>query len=192
VSHNRVDDDLILFESRAIARYIARKAGSSLVTTEAHAAARFEQAVSTEASNFDLYAPGIAAQRVSNPRRGGKSDEARVAEFAGALAGKLEVYERILSRTEYLAGDELTIVDLFHLPYGAMLAPQGYTFLEETNKYRVLAYAFYRRWKAITSRPSWQPPRTTSRRKGCMDRAHAAEPGSGVEDLRGTSCVTRA
>jgi glutathione S-transferase len=128
MSRNQVDDDLILFESRAIARYIALKAGSPLVPTE-------EQAVSTEAFNFDPYASGIAVQRVSNPRRGGKTDEARVAELAGALAGKLEGYERILSRTEYLAGDELTIADLFHLPYGAMLAPQGFTFLEDTNRY---------------------------------------------------------
>jgi glutathione S-transferase len=135
MSRNQVDDELVLFESRAIARYIALKAGSPLVPTETHAAARFEQAMSMEAFNFDPYASGIAVQRVSNPRRGGKSDEARVAEFAGALAGKLEGYERILSRTEYLAGDELTIADLFHLPYGAMLAPQGFTFLEDANKY---------------------------------------------------------
>jgi glutathione S-transferase len=138
MSRNQVDDDLILFESRAIARHIALKAGSSLVPTEAHAATRFKQSVSTEAFNFDPHASGIAVQRVSNPRRGGKSDEARVAELAGALAGKLEGYERILSRTEYLAGDELTIADLFHLPYGAMLAPQRFTFLEDANDYQML------------------------------------------------------
>jgi glutathione S-transferase len=70
-------------------------------------AARFEQAVSTEAFNFDPHASGIAVQRVSNPRRGGKSDEARVAELVGALAGKLEGYERIFSLTEYLGGNAL-------------------------------------------------------------------------------------
>jgi glutathione S-transferase len=140
------------------------------VPTEAHVVARFEQAVCTEAFNFDPYASGIAVQRVSNPRRGGKSGEARVAELAGALAGKLEGYERIFSRTEYLGGNGLTIADLCHLPYDAILAPQGFTFLEDANKYpnvarcessccqrsRVLTCAFYRWWKAITSRPSWQ------------------------------------
>jgi glutathione S-transferase len=60
MSRNQVDDDLILFESRAIARYIALKAGSPLVPIEAHAVARFEQAVSTEAFNFDPYTSGIA------------------------------------------------------------------------------------------------------------------------------------
>jgi glutathione S-transferase len=113
MSRNRVDADLILFELRAIARFIALKAASSFVPTEAHAAARFEQAVSTEAFNFDPYASGIAVQRVSNPRRGGKSDEARVAAFGGALADKLEGYERIPSCTEYLGGNGLTIADLF-------------------------------------------------------------------------------
>jgi glutathione S-transferase len=89
----------------------------------------------TEAVNFDPHASGIALQRVSNPRRGGKSDEERIAELAGALAGKLGGYERILWRTEDLAGDELPVADLFHFPYGAMLAPQKFTFLEDANKY---------------------------------------------------------
>jgi glutathione S-transferase len=92
--------------------------------------------VSTEAFNFDPYASGIAVQRVSKPRRGGKDDdEVRVAEIAGALVGNLEGYEHILSRTKYLATDELTIADLFHVPYSAMLGPLRFTFLEDTNNY---------------------------------------------------------
>jgi glutathione S-transferase len=105
------------------------------VPKEPHAAARFEQAVSTEAFNFDPYASNIVVQRVFVPMRGGKADEARVTELSNTLAGKLEGYERILSRTKYLAGDELTIADLFHLSYGAMLAPAGITLLEDAEKY---------------------------------------------------------
>jgi glutathione S-transferase len=105
------------------------------VPKEPHAAARFEQAVSTEAFNFDPFAGNIVAQRVFAPMMGGKTDEARVTELTKSLEGKLEGYERILSRTKYLAGDELTIADLFHLSYGAMLAPAGITFLEDAEKY---------------------------------------------------------
>ena len=78
---------------------------------------------------------GIANQRVFLPRKGGKTDEARVTEFTTALEGKLEGYERILAKQKFLAGDELTIADLFHLPHGSMLEPQGITFLSDEKKF---------------------------------------------------------
>lgn len=33
----------------------------------------------------------------------------------------LSVYDKILSKQKYLAGNELTLVDLFHLPNGAAM-----------------------------------------------------------------------
>ena len=36
------------------------------------------------------------------------------------LARRLEGYEAILSKSKYLAGESMTLVDLFHLPYGKM------------------------------------------------------------------------
>jgi glutathione S-transferase len=119
-----------------MARYIAAKAKSPLLPTgDAHKAALFEQAASIESSNFDPFASGITAQRVFVPRRGGTTDEARVAELAKTLEGKLAGYEAILSKQKYLAGDELTLADLFHLPYGTFLAPQKFTFLEDEAKF---------------------------------------------------------
>ena len=34
---------------------------------------------------------------------------------------RLPGYERILSKQKYLAGDDLTLVDLFHLPHGQLV-----------------------------------------------------------------------
>jgi glutathione S-transferase len=135
-----------VFESRAIARYIAAKAGSPLLPTgDAHKAALFEQAVSVEASNFDPFASGITSQRVFAPMFGRKTDEARVTELATTLEGKMAGYEAILAKHRYLAGDELTLADLFHLPYGSFLAPQKFGFLEDEVKYpNVARYAFLR------------------------------------------------
>lgn len=65
------DDGLILFESRAIARYVARKYSSQgtqeLLPTDLNAYAAFEQAASIESSNFDPFASGIVAEKVFKP-----------------------------------------------------------------------------------------------------------------------------
>lgn len=36
----------------------------------------------------------------------------------GGLIHRLKGYERMLSKTRFLAGDELTVVDMFHIPFG--------------------------------------------------------------------------
>eukprot|EP00753_Platysulcus_tardus_P017527 PLAT6429.1.p1 GENE.PLAT6429.1~~PLAT6429.1.p1 ORF type:complete len:227 (+),score=34.94 PLAT6429.1:49-681(+) len=146
------DDGFILFESRAIARYLAAKAGSPLLPTNLKDLARFEQAASIEQANFDPFASGIAFEKVFKGFRGLATDDARVAEYATALEGKLDAYEKILSKQKYLAGDNITLADLFHLPYGSMLAPVGFNFLEDAAKRPNVA----RWWKDISSRPSWQ------------------------------------
>jgi glutathione S-transferase len=129
------DDGFILFESRAIARYIAAKAGSSLLPTDPKKRALFERAASIEAFNFHPYASEIVVQRVFVPTQGGTSDEALVAKLAATLETKLAGYERILAKSKYLAGDEITLADLQHLPYGVHLAPHGITLLEDKEKF---------------------------------------------------------
>jgi glutathione S-transferase len=57
---------------------------------------------------------------------GGPTDEARVAELVARLENVLAGYERILSKQPYLAGDKLTLADLFHLPYATFVEGLGY------------------------------------------------------------------
>ncbi|KAJ3522130.1 hypothetical protein NM688_g8920 [Phlebia brevispora] len=129
------DDGFILFESRAIGRYIAAKyhdQGTPLLPkpTDLKAIGLFEQAASIETSDFDVYASGIAFEKVFKPFRGGTTNEETVKTYFATLQGKLAGYERILSKQKYLAGEEISVADLFHLPYGAMLAKCGYDVLE--------------------------------------------------------------
>jgi glutathione S-transferase len=134
--YTQEDDGLVLFESRAIARYIATKTGSPLAPTgDARAVAHFEQAAAIEACEFTPLAQGIAVQRHFNPAFGKPCDEARVEELAGDLAAKMAGYNRLLAKSRYLAGDEVTLADLFHLAYGVHLAPHGFSFLEDEEKF---------------------------------------------------------
>ncbi|GJJ09680.1 hypothetical protein Clacol_003904 [Clathrus columnatus] len=107
---SKVDGDITLFESRAIARYIAVKyadRGTPLIppTTDLVAFAKFEQAASIEQSNFDVYASGIAAELFFKPLRGGETNQKMVEYYNATLASKLDAYEVILGKHNYLAGD---------------------------------------------------------------------------------------
>jgi hypothetical protein len=141
ISHQPQEDDgLIIYESRAMARYIAAKAGSPLLPAkDPKAEALFEQAASVESANFDPYAYGLANEKVFGPQKGLETDELRIKKLQDILENKLEGYERILSKQNYLAGSKLTLADLFHLPYGAMLAQMGYDYLENPEKYPSVA-----------------------------------------------------
>ncbi|TFK36729.1 glutathione S-transferase [Crucibulum laeve] len=133
------DDGFILYESRAIGRYIAAnypEKGPALLPTEKKANALFEQAASVELSNFD-------------EMFGGTADKALFDELIATLDKKLDAYNDILGKQKYLAGDEITLADLFHLPYGSMLSVAGSNVLE--TKPNVARW-----WKDVSSRPSWQ------------------------------------
>lgn len=57
--------------------------------------------------------------------RGLATDEERVKELSIKLDAKLDAYDKLLSKQKYLAGEQITLADLFHLSYGAMLDQAG-------------------------------------------------------------------
>ncbi|KAM6490634.1 glutathione S-transferase [Amanita muscaria] len=110
-----------------------------LIPTDLKANALFEQAASIETSNFQPSAvwrsssrelsPGFRCFRDLTPNHnrlsGQQTDEAAAEKHLAVLSGKLDVYEKILSKQNYMAGDELTLADLFHLPFATMLVDHG-------------------------------------------------------------------
>ncbi|KAI8974567.1 glutathione S-transferase [Trametes punicea] len=149
------DDGFKLYESRAIARYIALKYGGigKLIPDpkDVQKYALFEQAASIELSNFDVFAAGLAWENLFKPAFGGQTNETIVQNYKTSLEGKLAAYDVILGKTKYLAGDEITLADLFHLPYGQLLEKQGIDYLVSGRWPNVTRW-----WKDVSSRESWK------------------------------------
>ncbi|KAF8072286.1 glutathione S-transferase [Lyophyllum atratum] len=148
------DDGFILYESRAICRYLEAKfpnQGPKLVPTDIKENAIFEQAASVELNNFDAYAHKAVAEKIFKPYYGQTPSEEAFQELIKQLAGRLDAYDVILSKQKYVAGNELTLADLFHLPYGYMLKDAGSNIMDDESRPHVLRW-----WKDITSRPSWE------------------------------------
>ncbi|KAI9573206.1 glutathione S-transferase [Boletus coccyginus] len=148
------DDGFILYESRAIARYLIRKypnqGTTGLIPTDPKEEALFEQAASVEVSNFDSQIYPLVYEKVFKAYSGGKADQGKVDEYLKTLEAKLDAYNTILGNQEYLAGDNLTLADLQHLPYGGMLYVAGHG--DVIGKRPNLA----RWWNDISNRPAWQ------------------------------------
>ncbi|KAF8881328.1 glutathione S-transferase [Infundibulicybe gibba] len=148
------DDGFILYESRAICRYIAMKyrdQGTALLppADDAKAVALFEQAASVEVMTFNPPVYGAISEMFYKTFRGLTPDQAIYDEYIATLSTKLDVYDEILGKQRYLAGDEMTLADLFHLPGGFSLGCTGTDIMSQKPNVA--------RWfNDISSRESWR------------------------------------
>ncbi|GJP40975.1 hypothetical protein CLOM_g628 [Closterium sp. NIES-68] len=148
------DGEVQVFESRAIARYIADKnssQGTDLLGSTLKERALVNQWLEVEAQNYNPPISALIAEKVFKPMfGGGEPDEAKAAELKAKLSVVLDVYEAHLTSSEYLAGSAFSLADLSHLPYTAMLWVSGdsdlITSRPNVNKW----------WERISSRPSWK------------------------------------
>ncbi|EDQ98364.1 uncharacterized protein LACBIDRAFT_242154 [Laccaria bicolor S238N-H82] len=142
------DDGYIVYESRAIARYIAAKyadQGTPLLPKDPKAYGLSEQAASIEAFNFHPH----ASKPLPKTYRGLTSDPAVYEAAISALDKHLDVYDTILAKQKYLAGDEITLADIFHVAYGSYLPAAGSNVIESKPNVD--------RWfKEVSGRASWQ------------------------------------
>ncbi|KAJ7617597.1 glutathione S-transferase [Mycena polygramma] len=143
------DDGFILYETRAICRYIAAKYPAlGLIPTGAKENALFEQAAAVEVANFDPSASVVAVETFKKKYFAMDVDEALVAKNLEVLDKKLDAYDVILGKQRYVAGDNLTLADIFHLPNAPFIASGGSDIM--TRKPNVARW-----YKELTSRPSW-------------------------------------
>ncbi|KAF5661555.1 glutathione S-transferase [Fusarium circinatum] len=107
--------------------------------------------LSIELFFFDANVSGIAWGAIFKPFLGyGAGDEAIIKAKLSALDAALAGYERILSNQSYLGAGEITLADIFHLPYESLVRQVG--FGELLLKYpSVQAW-----WKRLEERESWK------------------------------------
>ncbi|KAF5645095.1 glutathione S-transferase [Fusarium sp. NRRL 52700] len=121
------ESNVKVFESRAIAHYVAAKyrdSGPDLSPsdTDIKAYVSFQQL-----SYFDANVSIIAWEAIFKPILGyGAGDEVTIKAKLSALDTALAGYEHILSRQSYLAGDDITLADIFHLPYWSLVHEAGF------------------------------------------------------------------
>ncbi|KAF3401925.1 hypothetical protein F1880_009797 [Penicillium rolfsii] len=133
----------VLYESRAIVRYLAIKYGHGRLLPNpfnVQATALFEQGASTELTSFDPAANRLVFEGLFKPKffaeSEGSFDSAVVASLTSRLMGVLDILDRILGHQGYMAGQvcfnpvmvacktiglhdlqEFSVVDLFYVPY---------------------------------------------------------------------------
>ncbi|KIY61439.1 glutathione S-transferase [Cylindrobasidium torrendii FP15055 ss-10] len=148
------DDGLVVYQSRAIGRYLALKyasQGTPLIppTSDITKTVAFEEAMQIENQEFEPSASKIGIEKLIFPTLvpGYQPDEQAVKAAVNTLGKKLDVYEKILSKQKFLAGDEITLADLNHIPWGINLKVCGVDVPEERP-------AVSRWWNDVVSRPS--------------------------------------
>ncbi|KEZ44982.1 hypothetical protein SAPIO_CDS2368 [Scedosporium apiospermum] len=150
------DGEIRLFESRAICQYLVAKYGKQHGLDAArHGSAAeigtYEQAASVEFSYFDPSISGLAYENIFKKfMRRGDADADAVAAHRATLSDTLDHYERVLATRQYLASNDFSLIDLYHLPWIPFLSKLG---LEGEISSRPNLEAW---WKRASSRPSWQ------------------------------------
>ncbi|KAH7234621.1 glutathione S-transferase [Fusarium redolens] len=114
------DDGIEIFESRAIARYLAVKQKSHLAppSDDPEALAAFEQAASVEYAYFEPAVSALGFELIFKKMFNlGNTDQAIVDQQKALLNTTLDYYEKKLEAQQYLAGKDYSLVDLFHVPW---------------------------------------------------------------------------
>ncbi|CAN9343244.1 unnamed protein product [Alternaria alternata] len=149
------DNNFVLFESRAISRFLASKyaeQGTALLPSfdDKKAWAHFEQWASVEQNNFDPFAQEIFYQKMVRPMFGQPIEEPVLEKARNALSGNLDVFNNILANQEYMGGDVFSLVDIFYMPLVGKLfeVQEGDLF---ATRHNVQAW-----WERVSARDSWK------------------------------------
>ncbi len=149
------DDGTIIFESRAICRYLAtkyRKKNPHLLPSDLKQYTMVETWCSVELSNWDPSIAGIVLEEVFKPGFfNAQPDPKMVASHVKKIGPFLDVYDKVLSERKYLAGDHMSLVDIFHIPYGFLILTAT------SQKELIQSRPNLKRWfESLTESESWK------------------------------------
>ncbi|BBN03626.1 glutathione S-transferase [Marchantia polymorpha subsp. ruderalis] len=146
-------DDFILYESRAILRYVVTNYGGlHLLGSTPKEKAMVDQWFEVQGCYFDPPVRSIVLELYFFPKFEGRvPDVAVVEENLSKFEKLLNIYDAQLAKTKYLAGDFYSMADLAHIPMlHRFVASSGKESLVTSRKH---VNAWY---ETITSRPAWK------------------------------------
>jgi glutathione S-transferase len=150
-----VDGDFVLYESRAICRYLINKYQTKetvqLIPADLKESALVDQYISVETSEYNPAVSGYVGEVVFKKFRGGVPDPEVAAKHRESTIAVLNVYEKFLEGKNYLVGDKLTFADISHLPYGYYACNAGLADVFDSPERPNVA----RWWKTITNEAAW-------------------------------------
>ncbi|CAN6468824.1 unnamed protein product [Victoria cruziana] len=147
------DGDLKLFESRAITKYVAHRYGDMGTDLLGASPAEMNSVgvwLEVEAHQFNPAIQPLVFELLIKPSKGGTPDAGLIESQATKLGKVLDVYEEILAKRKYLAGDFFSLADLHHLSCTHYLMVTSHASLITSRKH-VNAW-----WEDISSRPAWK------------------------------------
>lgn len=149
------DESISLFESRAICRYITDKypnqGNKGLYGNNPLEKASIDQWLEAEGQSFNPPSSALVFQLAFAPRMKLKQDQGLIKQSEAKLAKVLDVYEKRLGESKYLAGEEFSLADLSHLPntqYLVNVTDSAEMFSSRKNVGRW--------WEEISGRESWK------------------------------------
>ncbi|KIX06280.1 uncharacterized protein Z518_04255 [Rhinocladiella mackenziei CBS 650.93] len=147
------DGDVVMFESRAVSRYLVLKywdVGPKLmpVLTDAKTSGIWEMWLMLEPVEFDVHAVPIIGQTVIQPAMGQPPDEAVLARHKPKLAHCLDVLDKTLSKMPYMGGDEYSLVDISYMPSMYIVTRCVDVFGGRPN--------LQRWWETVSAREAWK------------------------------------
>ncbi|KAJ6486992.1 glutathione S-transferase [Mycena sanguinolenta] len=147
------DDGFIVYESRAICRYILEKypnKGPELLPKGLKERTLVEQAAAVEYATFTPALLPVFKESVEKALLGEPVDQAVLDEALKEFSAKLDVYEVILGKQKFLAGDEFSFADLCHYAYAPFLLTLGGIDIMTSKGPNVARW-----WNELISRPTW-------------------------------------
>jgi len=151
------DGDLILYESRAICRYLCDKNNThsdtmnTLIPSSINDRALVEQWISIESTIITPDLTTILVNRIWGPKRGLTTDEEQIKDSMASLRLSMEVLNKQLNGHDYIVGDSITLADIFFTPILALI--------EQTPEGKILIHGHSNIstwWKRVSDRSAWK------------------------------------
>ena len=152
-------DGLDLYETDAIVRYIDQAIpGQDLQPLEAKPRAHMNQIVGiVDSFAYTCMITKLVLNRLVAPMIGGKPDEPTIKEALPSIELCLKEIERLMGNGKFLAGDKVSLADLFVIPLYHYIAqtPEGQELLRPRSRLRAWWDHVKTRNSVVTTEPKF-------------------------------------